>query len=912
MIGITNVLSKIRSIVSYCQYLLYEFDKSINPLFAMNDTSTSVKKPLLFFYLSQLKVTKIFSIILLGLLVQPVRVFSQDILPSSQPNLKHVSIGISNNPPVSFISKNGKYKGYVVDVLEEIAHRSGYKITWKLHSWHEIIKKVENNEIDVIGSMAFTKKRAQTMIFSKNSFFVGWSQVYLPVDSKIESFLDLDNKKIAIMKGDINGENLLKRCEKFEIRCISVEVENYNNAFLLVEKGQVDAAVANNLVSAWYSNKQKVLPSSIVFDAVKGYIAVSKDSDADFLNAFDDNMSQWKKQKGSFIYQKQSMWLRPKFKITHSNFIGYIVFGLILFSLLTFFSAVIFKRQVARRVKEISVKNEQFNQIINLVPHIIYVADEKGNILLANKKAAEYFGMTSEEIERCNIENYKNQQKAKNFLNGNCLSKTLGSSELKEVKTIDYNDNKYTLLLSKKPFSGSKKSSKAHVIVAVNITDLKEYEKKIVSLAHYSQVTGLPNKALFKIKIEESIKAAKKQNKHGALLLIDIDAFNKVNDLHGYNIGDTLLNVLVKRFSKNLKEYKTIAHFGGDEFVIDIPQLHEEAVVAEVLAVQYAELVQAMITRQLTIEEMAFQVTACVGIVIYPRDGRTEGQLIQRLGTALNEAKNRGRNKLELFDRSLENKIKMNHYLESELKLALEENQFVVYYQPILSAHTNQVLGAEALVRWNHPVKGIIAPGEFVEVAEKIRLIVRMGDWVLEEACKRIRENIIAGRKDFFIAVNVSVLQIKNKYFLPRISKLIKKYNIPSNYIELEITESVLMEDVDLSIYIFNKIKELGVKISIDDFGTGYSSFSYLMKLPIDKIKIDQSFVKDLPEDTNSATIVRTIIKMAQELGMKVVAEGIETQEQYEFLINEGCQFFQGYHLHRPMEYNQILEKSLI
>lgn len=222
------------------------------------------------------------------------------------------------------------------------------------------------------------------------------------------------------------------------------------------------------------------------------------------------------------------------------------------------------------------------------------------------------------------------------------------------------------------------------------------------------------------------------------------------------------------------------------------------------------------------------------------------------------------------------------------------------------------MVGAEALIRWNHPIKGLIGPGDFIGVAEKIRLIIQIGDWVIEQACKRIHENIIAGRKDFFIAVNVSVLQIKNKYFLQRLSGLISKYNIPPNHIEIEITESVLMEDISLSISLFNKLKLLGIKISIDDFGTGYSSFSYLIKLPIDKIKIDQSFVKNLPKDTNSATIVKTIINMAQELGMKVVAEGVETQEQYEFLANEGCQFFQGYYLHRPLEYREIIQQSLI
>ncbi len=854
-----------------------------------------------------------FFLFLLCGFIATIKAYSQDVENTSSVNPKLVKIGIFNNPPLSFLSENGQFKGYVIDVIEHIAKKEGFDVKWEMYSWHDVVEKIKAQKIDVITSVAYTKERSQFMTYSKNNFFVGWSQVYLPVDSNIESFLDLNNKKIAIMRGGVNGKSFMERCQKFEINCNSVEVESYEEAFNLLVKGEVDAAVSNNITGIWYSNKLGVTASSIVFNATKGFIAISKGTDSTFLNTFDRYISQWKKEKNSFYYQSQSKWLRPKYEVNQPKNIWYITLGLALFSLLAFLAAIVFKRQVSRRAKEISVRNEQFSQIINLVPHIIYVVDENGNILLANKKASQYFGMTQDEIERCSIENYKRHQyNNTNFLNDNHLSQSLDARELNEIAAKDFRDNEYTLLLSKMPFTGMRKSHKTHVVVAVDITEIKEYEKKIINLAHYNQVTGLPNKALFKVGLEQSIKNFAKHRKFGALLFIDLDEFKSINGLHGYSIGDAIIKALVKRFNKNLHDYRTLAHLGGDEFVIDIPELHEEALVTEVLAVQFAELVQAMISKPLVVEEMGFEVTACIGIVLYPRDGTTEERLIQRLGTALNEAKSMGINNHKIFDTVLERKVKLNHSLESELRSALANNEFVIYYQPILAAETAKIVGAEALIRWKHPSKGLIGPADFIEVAEKIRLIVQIGDWVLEQACKRIKENVIAGRKDFFIAVNVSVLQIKNKYFFQRMSNLISQYSIPANHIELEITESVLMEDISLSISLFNKLKSLGIKISIDDFGTGYSSFSYLIKLPIDKIKIDQSFVKNLPNDNNSATIVKTIINMAQELGMKVVAEGVETQEQYEFLANEGCQFFQGYYLHRPLEYSEIVQKALI
>lgn len=404
---------------------------------------------------------------------------SQGVENTSSIGLKQVNIGIFNNPPLSFPSENGQYKGYVIDIIEKIAKEEGFEVKWEMHSWHDVIEKIKAKNIDVITSVAYTKERSQFMSYSKNNFFVGWSQVFLPIDSRIEGFLDLNNKKIAIMKGGVNGKRFMERCQKFEINCNSVEVESYEQAFNLLVNGKVDAAVSNNLTGIWYSNKLGVSASSIVFNATKGFIAIPKGKDPTFLNAFDHYISEWKKEKNSFYYKNQSKWLRPKYDINQSKNIWYIATVLALFSLLTFLAAIVFKRQVARRAKEISVRNEQFSQIFNLVPHIIYVSDESGNILLANKKAGQYFGMTKDEIERCSIENYKNHHYTKKlFLNENSLSQPFSESKMVEVTTKDFRGNQYTLLLSKMPFTGFRKDYKTHVTVAVDITEIKEYEKK--------------------------------------------------------------------------------------------------------------------------------------------------------------------------------------------------------------------------------------------------------------------------------------------------------------------------------------------------------------------------------------------------------------------------------------------------
>ena len=818
------------------------------------------------------------------------------------------SVGIYDNPPISFINANGKPDGYVVELLTEISKQDDFKINWVFDKWQNIIEKIKTNKIDMITSVAYSETRSKYMTYSQNNFVVGWSQIFLPIDSEIENFIDLNNKTIAILKGGINGEALKKRCIEFDLKCNLIEVQTYEEAFKKLSNKQVDATVSNNSVGIWYTNKYKITLSSIIFNPTKGFVTIPKNNQSKWLlDKFDERVSAWKKNANSFYFHAKDNWLNPQYKVNYSSKIIYSIIALTLLSVLGIISALVFKRQVARRVKDISIRNQQFSQIINLVPHIIYVVDEKGNILLANIKANKYFGMTKDEIKKCNIENFNIKKYSEiEFLNDHNLSKKLDESDLKELKTTDYIGNNYTLLLTKMPFKGLDHKNKAHVIVAVDITEIKEYQQKITHMAHYHQLSNLPNRTLFKNEIEKSIAQFKKHKKYGSLLYIDLDSFKNINDSQGHKVGDLLILALVNRFKIKLPENNFIAHLGGDEFIIDCSELHTEDTIAEILAMQYSELVLEIISKPITVKNVKYEITASIGLVVYPRDGDTEEVLFQRADTALNKAKKMGRNNVQIFDKKLELQVQYNQRLESELRNAFKNSEFKMVYQPIMEAKTRKIVGAEALLRWNHPIRGIIGPAEFIAVAENNHLIIDLGYWILEQAYQRIKQHIDAGDPEFFIAVNVSVVQLKDKSFYKRVLEMVQKYAIPPNHLELELTESVLMEDVEFSISIFNKLKLLGIKISIDDFGTGYSSFNYLMKLPIDKLKIDQSFVTVLPMDQNSATIVRTIIKMAKELKLKVVAEGIENQQQFDFLIEEDCQYFQGYFIHRPMDHEKI------
>ncbi len=832
---------------------------------------------------------------------------AQPVEPAKQSEKTYI-IGLSDNPPISFINQSNQADGLIVDLLNNIAKNENFKIKWLSDEWDVLLTKIKDGKIDMLTSVGFSEKRTEFMDYSKEGFINSWSSIYLPQNSAIDNFLDLDNKTIALLTGDINGINLINRCAKFQINCKFIYVNTYTKLFETIANNQADAVVSNNIAGIWYANRYQIINSSIIFDPSLTFVSIPQDNDPYLLNLYDKYMREWKKNPESFYYNVKSKWLTSRARQSVSSSMLYTILGLSVFALLALFTAMIFKYEIKRRTKELSIRNEQFSQIINLVPHVIYVAEENGNILLANTKASQYFGMTSEEIDRCKIDNLKtNNSRGISFLNDNNLSKGIKETQLTELETSDYLENKYTLLLSKMPFKIAKDNPAASVTVAVDITDIKKYEQRIMQMAHYDALTELPNKLLFANRIKQSINQHIKSKLFGAVLSIDLDSFKDINDSQGHEIGDLLLKAVARRFEQNIKKKHVLSHFGGDEFVVDLPELDIDSNIAQGLAVEFAEFILNEIALPYEMQERVFQITASMGIVIYPRDAESVNVLMQRSDTAMNKAKQQGRNTWCLFDKKLELSVIKNHRLETELRQAVSQSQFEIVYQPI-HANGNRIVGAEALLRWNHPTKGIIYPGEFIDAAEKIQLMVKIGFWVIEQACIIIRQNIDQGNPDYFIAVNVSVQQIKDVNFYDSIVEYIQQYNIPANHLELEITESVLMEDVELSIQLFNKLKLLGIRISIDDFGTGYSSFSYLVRLPIDKIKIDQSFVKNLPQNKNSATIVRTIIMMAKELEVGILAEGIETKEQHEFLIAEGCDFLQGFYLNKPMQYNKILK----
>jgi len=538
-----------------------------------------------------------------------------------------------------------------------------------------------------------------------------------------------------------------------------------------------------------------------------------------------------------------------------------------------------------------------FQLLLDATIEGLIITDENQICIQANKIAPQLLGYTEDEILG---------QKALSFV-------APASYDLVKRVIKKSNQEPYEALMLRKDGSTFPAilrgqnlvlaGEKIRVSAILDITKIKNYEDKILKLAHYDMLTSLPNRVLLKEYIQRAIKRSSRTHEYNALLFIDLDNFKTVNDTVGHNIGDKVLIETAKRIQSCIRENDVVGRLGGDEFVvlIDTAQKSREVVINSIKAI--AQKILDGLGSLYLIDDYTFRITASIGVKLFNGDNMSIDELMKYADSAMYNAKAEGRNTFSFYNSQLQQMMESKVSLINSLRKSIEENKMSLHYQLQVSADDYQkTVGAEALVRWEHPTKGIISPASFIPLAEESGLIIPLGIWIFDEAVKQIQIWQQDKLKcNWRVSVNVSSKQFEELSFVSTLQEILKKYKVQANMIRLELTESVLIKNIDNTLQKLYELKEIGFSLSIDDFGTGYSSLSYLKKLPIDELKIDQSFIKDLIIDQNDEIIVRTIISIGKQFGLEVIAEGVEEEAQYEKLLLLGCKNFQGYLFYKPM-----------
>ncbi|MBH0169204.1 bifunctional diguanylate cyclase/phosphodiesterase [Fictibacillus sp. 18YEL24] len=559
---------------------------------------------------------------------------------------------------------------------------------------------------------------------------------------------------------------------------------------------------------------------------------------------------------------------------------------------------------IDRRFEYQSILSERkFRSVIESANDSIILSDRTGTIISWNKGAELIFGFTEKEALGKNLQiiipdrfKIAHQQGMERYL----LSgepKVIGNTV--ELEGLRKDGSEFPIELSLAAWQEDDQVYFSSIIR--DITERKRNEKKINQMVYRDPLTGLPNRLLLNDRLSQALELADENKQTIGIMFIDLDRFKYINDTLGHAVGDQLLIEIAKRIQACVGKNDTVCRQGGDEFIVLIPNTTADEVS------KIAQQIVDLFSSSVMVNEQELFVTPSIGIAMYPGDGRDIETLIKNADTAMYRVKEQGKNNFQFYTPEMNEAVTKKMKLEIGLRKALERDEFKIVYQPQIDVETGGIIGVEALLRWHHPEWGTISPAEFIPIAEETGLILQIGEWVLHGACRQNKAWQDAGYAPLRMAVNISSRQFQQSDLVERVSRILRETELDAQYLELELTESII-QDSKYAVAKMHKLKEMGIHLSIDDFGTGYSSLSYLKTFPIHTLKIDQSFTRNIYADSKDASLVETIIAMAHNLDLKVIAEGVETEEQLQFLQQKQCNEAQGYYFSRPISAEDLAE----
>lgn len=555
--------------------------------------------------------------------------------------------------------------------------------------------------------------------------------------------------------------------------------------------------------------------------------------------------------------------------------------------------------------KEEAANNaKRIQSILNAMEEGLVTLNEDGKIVSANNAMSIIFGYARSDFIGMELSNLVKTRKIQTVEHISALlNEQVDGSNVYKADEQGQHQNGSAIPLKIDIREVYLEHEKHYTVLFRNVSEQYEAEKLIRHMAWHDSLTGLANRNLLSERLDEALKLARRLEKKVAVMILDLDKFKPVNDLHGHATGDKLLKVVAERLMKCAREVDTVARLGGDEFAIVFTNIEDDANIITI-----ADRIIHSIQQPVEIDGNVIQIGTSIGISFFPEDSDTPTELIRMADVALYQAKEDGRRVFRLYDPQMDAETKVQKQIEMDLNKALENDELLLHYQPQFDANTGKMVGTEALIRWLHPENGMISPYNFIPIAELCGLMIPIGQWVLNTACIAAKGWQDQGLPKIRICVNISARQFHADNFVETIEHAIKVSNLNPKWLELEITEGMVIKNAESVITKLQGLKALGVYLSIDDFGTGYSSLAYLKRFPVNKLKIDQSFIRNIHEDQDDAAITDAVIRLGHSLGLTVVGEGVETEEHVKILQEKGCDVFQGYHFCRPIDHDAFVE----
>lgn len=802
-------------------------------------------------------------------------------------------VGVYENPPKVFWDAKSQASGSFIDILKEIAQAQGWELQFERCEWQRCLEMLERGDLDLMPDVARTDERERRFDFHQTPALNSWSQLYRRSGVRVESVLDLHGKRVAVLSGGVQQDALINMLRGFNVHFELVEAKTVEQAFALAAAGQADVAAASYHFGDYKAASYGLVATPIMFMPAQLFFAAPKGQHQAELNHIDQQLDRWLADDSSAYFKVLRHWSAQPPESPVSGWLVQALVGVAACASLLAAGVFFLRRRVQRAVHALTATNRQLHATLKAIPDLMFELDAEGTYLAVQATQEELLAAPMAELVGKRIDEVLPAAAAAVVHATIFKALSIGHAS-GEIMELDLPDGMHWFELSAARKDAAAGEVPSVVLLSRDVSQRVRDQAKIERLADFDHLTGLPNRVQLQRLFGNALVRAQRHAVKLAVIFMDIDHFKHVNDSLGHAVGDKLLMDVADRLVQGLRGSDMAARLGGDEFVLVVDDIDADG------AARFALRLKELMRAPFSLGPYEIGVTLSMGIAMYPDDGADMENLLRNADTALYKAKEEGRNDIRFFTASMQVQSERILLLSSALDKALEQGQIDVHFQPLLELHSNKIMGAEALMRWTHPELGSISPGEFIPLAESTGLIFPLGAWILQRACTQARTWHEAGNT-LVVAVNVSAMQFRHADFVDMVAQCLHDSQLPPALLELEVTESLTMGNPKAAIDKMQQLRALGVRISIDDFGTGYSSMSYLSRLGFHKLKIDQSFVRQIGIDKDDEAIIAAIIQLAHNLGMDSLAEGVETQAQRDFLQAKGCGYIQGWWLGRAV-----------